>query len=84
MAFRIMRFSGSKFLFACVSFLSWAAAVLGIASAIQGILHTSIESHVKIIPYADAWLALSAACDLSITVLLLYYLLKSRTGFERE
>ncbi|KAL5480519.1 hypothetical protein ACEPAI_1789 [Sanghuangporus weigelae] len=83
MAFRIMRFSGSKLLFAFISFLSWAQAALAITSAIQGVIHTSIESHKKIIPYADAWLALSACCDASITVFLLYYLLRSRTGFER-
>ncbi|KAL5501154.1 hypothetical protein ACEPAH_9541 [Sanghuangporus vaninii] len=83
MAFRIMRFSGSKLLFAFISFLSWAQAALAVTSAIQGVIHTSIESHKKIIPYADAWLALSACCDASITAFLLYYLLRSRTGFER-
>ena len=84
MAYRIMRFSGSKLLFAFISLLSWAQAALAVTSAIQGVINTSIESHKKIIPFADAWLALSACCDVAITTFLLWYLLKSRTGFESE
>ncbi|KAI5116523.1 hypothetical protein M0805_000589 [Coniferiporia weirii] len=83
MAWRIMRFSRKIWLFVYISVLSWAQAGLACASAAQGLQLTSIQSHVSIIPTADAWLAASVACDTSITVLLLYYLSKSRTGFER-
>ncbi|EJC99555.1 uncharacterized protein FOMMEDRAFT_160627 [Fomitiporia mediterranea MF3/22] len=83
MAYRIMRFSGSKLLFAWISILSLAQAAAACTSAAKGLMSPSIESHKAIIPVADAWLALSVACDTSITILLLYYLLKNRTGFER-
>ncbi|KAH8111610.1 hypothetical protein DFH11DRAFT_1729281 [Phellopilus nigrolimitatus] len=83
MAWRIMRFSGSKLLFAYISVLSLAQAALGATAASFGLKMTSIASHVKLIPLADAWLATSVACDMSITLLLLYYLNRSRTGFKR-
>ena len=62
-----MRFSKKPALFALISLLSLAAAAMGCASAVQGLRLTSIESHVSIIPMADAWLALSVACDVTIT-----------------
>lgn len=67
MAWRIMRFSKSPVLFIYVSLLSLTQGALGCASATMGLLSPSIASHVKIIPVADAWLAMSVACDMSIT-----------------
>ncbi|KAI5124896.1 hypothetical protein M0805_007324 [Coniferiporia weirii] len=83
MAWRIMRFSKSTWLFVYISMLSLGQGALACASAISGILSPSIASHVKIIPIADGWLGMSVACDTSITILLLWYLNKSRTGFKR-
>ncbi|THH08635.1 hypothetical protein EW145_g2555 [Phellinidium pouzarii] len=83
MAWRIMRFSKSYWLFVYISVLSLGQGALACASATMGLLSPSIASHVKIIPVADGWLAMSVACDTSITVLLLFYLNKSRTGFKR-
>ncbi|KAH8111605.1 hypothetical protein DFH11DRAFT_1512845 [Phellopilus nigrolimitatus] len=83
MAWRIMRFARSRTLFAFLSALSLAQAALGCAAAAGGLRSTALAAHVAIVPLADAWLAASVACDMSITVLLMYYLNKSRTGFER-
>lgn len=62
-----MRFSKSPWLFIYVSLLSLTQGALGCASATMGLLSPSIASHIKIIPVADAWLAMSVACDMSIT-----------------
>lgn len=67
MAWRIMRFSKSVWLFILVSVLSLGQGALACASATMGLLSPSIASHVKIIPVADAWLATSVACDTTIT-----------------
>ncbi|KAL5527218.1 hypothetical protein ACEPAG_6009 [Sanghuangporus baumii] len=83
MAWRIMRFSKQVWLFVFISMLSLGQGALACASASMGLLSPSIASHVKIIPLADAWLATSVACDTSITILLLYYLNRSRTGFKK-
>ena len=73
MAWRIMRFSKSVGLFVFISILSLAQGSLACASAIMGLLSPSIASHVKIIPVADAWLATSVACDVSITYVALTF-----------
>ncbi|KAL5512087.1 hypothetical protein ACEPAG_3608 [Sanghuangporus baumii] len=83
MAWRIMRFSKQVWLFVFISILSLGQGALACASATMGLLSPSIASHVKIIPVADAWLAMSVACDLSMTIILLYYLNRSRTGFKK-
>lgn len=84
MAYRIMRFSGSRFLFFLVSVLSFAQASLACASAAQGLTRTALSNDITILPVAVAWIVFGIACDTSITVLLLYYLLESRTGFQSE
>lgn len=81
MAYRIMRLSKKPVLFVIISILSLAAAALGCASAVQGLRLTSIESHVSIIPMADAWLALSVACDVSITYVFLFQAMVYRLKF---
>ncbi|KAH8105583.1 hypothetical protein DFH11DRAFT_1691977 [Phellopilus nigrolimitatus] len=83
MAWRIMRFSKSRWLFVYISVLSLGQGALACASAVLGLISPDIAEHVKIILIADVWLGMSVACDTSITVLLLWYLNKSRTGFKR-
>ncbi|EJC99557.1 uncharacterized protein FOMMEDRAFT_142771 [Fomitiporia mediterranea MF3/22] len=83
MAYRIMRFSRSKLLFVYIAALSLGQAVLACAGAAQGLTHTTIQSHIMLVPTEVAWIILSILCDLSISGLLLYYLSRSRTGFER-
>ncbi|KAL5493008.1 hypothetical protein ACEPAI_4456 [Sanghuangporus weigelae] len=83
MAFRIMRFSESRLLFFVVSVLSISQATLACVSAAQGLTRTTPSDSVTIVPVAAAWIVIGVACDTTITVSLLYYLLKSRTGFEK-
>lgn len=84
MAFRIMRFSESRLLFFIVSALSIGQATLACVCTAQGLTQTKLSDSVTVVPLAAAWIVAGVACDATITVLLLYYLLKSRTGFESE
>ncbi|KAL5501149.1 hypothetical protein ACEPAH_9536 [Sanghuangporus vaninii] len=83
MAFRIMRFSESRLLFFVISALSISQATLACVSGAQGLTQTALSDSVTIVPVAAAWIVIGVACDTTITVSLLYYLLKSRTGFEK-
>ena len=79
-----MRFSESRLLFFIVSALSIGQATLACVCAAQGLTQTKLSDSVTVVPLAAAWIVAGVACDATITVLLLYYLLKSRTGFESE
>ncbi|KAK7451676.1 hypothetical protein VKT23_012354 [Stygiomarasmius scandens] len=80
LGYRIYRFSESRILFAFFSLLSLGQAGLAFASSIGALLAPNVEENRKLIPVADSWLALAVACDGGITLMLSYYLSKSRTG----
>ncbi|KAK7449277.1 hypothetical protein VKT23_013420 [Stygiomarasmius scandens] len=82
LAWRIHRFSKSWIIYLVICALSLAQGGLAFASSIGAMLAPSVEANAALIPVADSWLALSVACDLSITLLLSYYLSKSRTGMR--
>ncbi|KII90192.1 hypothetical protein PLICRDRAFT_582952 [Plicaturopsis crispa FD-325 SS-3] len=83
LAWRIKQFSGSWVIFGVISFLSIVQGAFAVVSAILALNTTNISGFDKIIPFVDTWLALTIACDMSITALLAYHLRKSRTGFRR-
>ncbi|KAJ7323850.1 hypothetical protein DFH08DRAFT_1085264 [Mycena albidolilacea] len=54
---------------------------MAVTSAIRALQAAHIKTFAALIPFGDAWLALSVVCDLSLTTLLFIYLRRSRTGF---
>jgi len=83
LAWRIKQFSHSWWLFGGIVVFSVAQGAAGCAGAIGALMDPNIDAFAKLIPAVDSWLALAVFTDLSITVLLLHYLSKSRTGFRR-
>ncbi|KAF5352320.1 hypothetical protein D9758_011944 [Tetrapyrgos nigripes] len=77
LAWRIRVFSESFVLFVVICTLSLAQGGLAFASSMGALLEPNVEANARRIPVADSWLAISVACDASITAALSYYLLKS-------
>ncbi|TFK35171.1 hypothetical protein BDQ12DRAFT_612199 [Crucibulum laeve] len=84
LSWRIKGFSGSIRVFIYLMVLAFAQTALGFACSISAIPLKDITTYRKLIPFVDAWQVLTVACDVSITVLLSWYLSKSRTGIKRS
>ncbi|KAF5371166.1 hypothetical protein D9758_004127 [Tetrapyrgos nigripes] len=82
LARRIHIFSKSLVLFVIICALSLAQGGLAFASSIGALLDPYVEEYAKLIPVTDSWLAIAVACDASITMVLSYYLWKSRAGMK--
>ncbi|KAF5317466.1 hypothetical protein D9758_018044 [Tetrapyrgos nigripes] len=85
LAWRIRIFSKSFVLFVVLCTLSLAQGGLAFALSIASFVSVpNLAAFAKLIPVGNSWLAITIACDASITVALSYYLLKSRTGMKGE
>ncbi|KAF7299981.1 hypothetical protein MKEN_01320200 [Mycena kentingensis (nom. inval.)] len=69
--------------FGILSTLSLVAGALAFATAIKGYQASNIADFAALTPIVDGWLALSAACDIFLTLLLFLFLRRNRTGFKR-
>ncbi|KAF5364923.1 hypothetical protein D9758_008166 [Tetrapyrgos nigripes] len=82
LAWRIRIFSKSFVLFVVICTLSLAQGGLAFATSISAVLTPNVETNAGLIPVTDSWMAITLACDASITGVLSYYLWKSRTGMQ--
>ncbi|KDR71861.1 hypothetical protein GALMADRAFT_782971 [Galerina marginata CBS 339.88] len=84
LAWRIRQFSHSTKVFFYLVILSAAQASLGFTCSIAAFHVPDLAAYHTLIPFVDAWQVLAVAADGSITVLLWWYLSKSRTGQKRS
>ncbi|KAJ7580272.1 hypothetical protein C8J56DRAFT_962711 [Mycena floridula] len=82
LAYRVMRLSNSKPLFAVLAALSLAQGILAMVSGGLAVSVTDYAAAAKFIPLVDSWLAVSVATDLAISASLVLVLRKRRTSFE--
>ncbi|PPQ94920.1 hypothetical protein CVT25_004406 [Psilocybe cyanescens] len=75
LSWRIRQFSRSTRVFFGLLALAITQAALGLTCSIA-----AFRVPLSLIPFVDAWQVLAVATDVSITALLSWYLLKSRTG----
>ncbi|PPR06270.1 hypothetical protein CVT24_000889 [Panaeolus cyanescens] len=80
LSWRIRQFSQSLRVFAALFTLSAAQASLGIACSLRAFQIPRVTSYHQLIPIVDSWQVLAVLADGSITILLWWYLNKSRTG----
>ncbi|KAA1467058.1 hypothetical protein DENSPDRAFT_812490 [Dentipellis sp. KUC8613] len=83
LAWRIRQLSHSIWLFAVIVVFAFAQGALGCAGAIGALKTPNIDQFTHLIPVVDSWLAIAVVTDLSITLLLMRFLYKSRTGFHK-
>jgi len=83
LAYRIKGLSHSWIPFVIISMLSLGQGACGIAGGILATVVSDPADFSSLIPVADAWISLAVFTDVLITVLLFWYLHKSKTGFAR-
>ncbi|KAF8152551.1 hypothetical protein B0H34DRAFT_120741 [Crassisporium funariophilum] len=84
LSWRIRKFAHSTRVFLCLVLLAVAQASLGFTCSIAAYHIPDIVAYRKLVPFVDAWQVLAVAADGSITVLLWWYLSKSRTGLKNS
>ncbi|KAJ7853520.1 hypothetical protein B0H14DRAFT_2758206 [Mycena olivaceomarginata] len=97
MAFRVLQLSKSRFLFSLLVFLTIVhvsaifMTLIRLAYArthldpsyIHDSFDPSFDDGSRLTPVADSWLALATVNDVALTLSLIYYLNRSRTGFSK-
>lgn len=83
LAWRIRGLSRSWALFCVVSALSLAQGACGFAGGVLANIISNPVDFVRLGGVADAWLSIAVFTDILITLLLLYYLQRSKTGFKK-
>ncbi|KAF8808871.1 hypothetical protein BYT27DRAFT_7095594 [Phlegmacium glaucopus] len=83
LSWRVKQFANSRLVFFYLMLLATAQASLGITCSIAAYQVPDIIEYHELIPFVDAWEILAVAADGSITILLWYYLSRSRTGLKR-
>ncbi|KAK6995576.1 hypothetical protein R3P38DRAFT_2656056 [Favolaschia claudopus] len=82
MAHRVFRLSKSRFLFVLMVFLTFSNGCIAAATSVLA-FGLKFDQGSRLTPVVDSWLAVTVANDLIVTLLLIYYLHKSRTGFNK-
>ncbi|KAK6997129.1 hypothetical protein R3P38DRAFT_2563886 [Favolaschia claudopus] len=82
MAYRVLRLSKSRLVFGLMVFLTMANGGIAFATSVLA-FGLTFDQGSRLTPVADSWLAITVVNDLAVTVLLIYYLHKSRTGFKK-
>ncbi|KAK7052378.1 hypothetical protein R3P38DRAFT_3386800 [Favolaschia claudopus] len=82
MAYRVLRLSNSRFLFVLLLSLTIANGGIAFATSVLAFGLTFDEGS-RLTPVADSWLAITVTNDLAVTLLLIFYLHRSRTGFNK-
>lgn len=83
LAWRIKGLSHSWALFCVISVFSLAQGSCGFAG---GVLATSLSDPAdfnRLLGFADSWVSIAVFTDILITLLLLYFLRRSKTGFKK-
>ncbi|KAH9475548.1 hypothetical protein JR316_0012663 [Psilocybe cubensis] len=80
LSWRIRQFSRSTRVFSVLVAMAVAQATLGLVCSVAAFHVPRIGSYRQLIPFVDAWQITAVATDVSITLLLSWYLWKSRTG----
>jgi len=83
LAWRIKGLSRSWALFCVVSVLSLAQGACGFAGGVLANIIANPVDFVQLSGIADAWLSIAMFTDILITLLLLFYLQRSKTGFKK-
>ncbi|KAJ6460894.1 hypothetical protein C8R45DRAFT_1028508 [Mycena sanguinolenta] len=81
MAFRVLRFSTSRLIFSLLIFLTISNGAIAVATSALA-FGLSFDQGSRLTPVVDSWLGITVANDVAVTLFLVYYLQKSRTGFS--
>ncbi|KAF7373304.1 hypothetical protein MSAN_00539700 [Mycena sanguinolenta] len=81
MAYRVLRFSRSRFVFGLLVFLTISNGATAFATSVLA-FGVPFDEGSRLTPVVDSWLGITVANDVAITLFLIYYLHKSRTGFS--
>ncbi|KAF8909521.1 hypothetical protein CPB85DRAFT_1222078 [Mucidula mucida] len=84
LANRIRKFSTSWVLYGALVLLILGPAVLGCMTSVQLQLKSEVVDRATVVNVGYAWLALNVACDTILSSLMVFYLWRRKTGFERE
>ncbi|KAK7015303.1 hypothetical protein R3P38DRAFT_2359064, partial [Favolaschia claudopus] len=83
MAHRVLCLSKSRrILFVLMAFLTFSNGCIAAATSVLA-FGLKFDQGSRLTPVVDSWLAVTVANDLIVTLLLIYYLHKSRTGFNK-
>ncbi|KAK7037164.1 hypothetical protein R3P38DRAFT_3311665 [Favolaschia claudopus] len=82
MAHRVFRLSTSRLLFVLMTFLTFANGCIAVATSMLA-FGLEFDQGSRLTPVVDSWLVITVANDLIVTLLLIYYLHKSRTGLSK-
>ncbi|KAF7377794.1 hypothetical protein MSAN_00202800 [Mycena sanguinolenta] len=82
MAYRILRFSRSRLVFGLLVFLTASNGAIAFATSVLA-FGMPFDEESRLAPIVDSWLGITVANDVAVTLFLIYYLHKSRTGFGR-
>ncbi|KAJ7712044.1 hypothetical protein B0H16DRAFT_1900285 [Mycena metata] len=83
LAWRVFQMSKSWYAVAFLVVLTAAHAGTATTISVLSFQISRFNDGVRLTPLVDAWLAVSTVNDLAVTVLLVYYLNKSRTGLSK-
>jgi len=83
LAYRIKCLSHSVLLFIGISALSLAQGACGFAGGVLATANPDPANFANLLPIATSWISIAVFVDVWITLSLLYYLRKSKTGFKR-
>lgn len=83
LAYRIKILSHSWIVFGTIFVLSLAQGGCGIAGGVLATLLSNAADFKVLIPVATSWLSIAVFTDVLITVILFFYLRRSKTGFSK-
>ncbi|KAI9463139.1 hypothetical protein HD554DRAFT_1415802 [Boletus coccyginus] len=83
LGFRILRLTGSKFLFGVIILLAIASFILGTICSVRATIIKVLSEMPRITPLVIAWLSLQVVVDMLITITLVIVLYRSRTGSRK-
>ncbi|KAF9033407.1 hypothetical protein BDZ89DRAFT_550545 [Hymenopellis radicata] len=83
LANRIRKFSTSWVLYGALVILILGPAVLGCMTSVQLQIKAAVVARATVVSVGYAWLALNVACDTILSALMVFYLWRRKTGFER-
>ncbi|KAK7052360.1 hypothetical protein R3P38DRAFT_2859928 [Favolaschia claudopus] len=82
MACRVLQLSKSRFIFGLLVFLTTVHGGISFATSILA-FGLKFDDGSKLTPVADSWLALAAVNDVALTLTIIFYLARSRTGYSK-
>ncbi|KAF9024648.1 hypothetical protein BDZ89DRAFT_1135926 [Hymenopellis radicata] len=82
LANRIRRFSTSRILFGVLVTLSIGAAVPAWISSVNLVRKSNLAERGESVKMVFAWFAIGAACDVSLSALMIFYLWRQKTAFK--